>query len=215
MMKAKLIYCFDAWCGWCYGFSKVMVCIQERFKDQMDFEALSGGMLLHDQAPHISEMAGFIAEHYKIVEDTCGVKFGDDFLWHIFNSNDSDWYPESLTAARAISIFKQLLPDRQIEIASKVQKALYAEGRDLSDPEAYHHLTVEWGIDFSQFLTDLASDESLDAARHDFSLYRQLQVSGFPAVFVQVADLKFYQVAKGYTHEDVLEYRIGKVIGDL
>lgn len=45
-MKPILVYCYDAYCGWCYGFSRVIKKIYEEYKDQLDFEVLSGGMIL-------------------------------------------------------------------------------------------------------------------------------------------------------------------------
>jgi putative protein-disulfide isomerase len=42
-----------------------------------------------------------------------------------------------------------------------------------------------------------------------------LQVTGYPCVFIQTADLKFVMVARGYTDYDALKERIGKVLGEL
>jgi protein-disulfide isomerase-like protein with CxxC motif len=40
-VKPKIIYCYDAYCGWCYGFSPVIQQIWQTHKDQFDFETLS------------------------------------------------------------------------------------------------------------------------------------------------------------------------------
>ena len=45
-MKPLLIYCYDAYCGWCYGFSPVIKKIAEEYKDKLDIEVLSGGMMI-------------------------------------------------------------------------------------------------------------------------------------------------------------------------
>ena len=83
MNKPLLIYCYDAYCGWCYGFSDVISKIADRFKDQLEFEVLSGGMILPEKPVHIKVSADFIAKAYKDVEATTGKKFGADYLWHI------------------------------------------------------------------------------------------------------------------------------------
>ena len=34
-MPPTLIYCYDAYCGWCYGFSNVMVRVFEKYKNEI------------------------------------------------------------------------------------------------------------------------------------------------------------------------------------
>ena len=100
-MKPTIYYCYDAYCGWCYGFSKVITQIAKEYEDRIAFDVLSGGMI-DDEAPaHIGAMAGYIKEAHKNVEQLSGIKFGDDFLWHINNPEQSDWHPESTTPAIA------------------------------------------------------------------------------------------------------------------
>ena len=80
-----LIYCYDAYCGWCYGFSPVISTIAKTFADRLYCEVLSGGMILPQKPVHIRATADFIQQHYKTVEETTGVEFGPDYLWHINN----------------------------------------------------------------------------------------------------------------------------------
>src|SRR4051812_37634927 len=95
LMNPALIYCYDAYCGWCYGFSPVIRRIAEEYKDQLEVDVLSGGMILPEKPAHINVIAPFIQKEYTTVEQTTGIKFGEDFLWHIFNYEDSDWFPNS------------------------------------------------------------------------------------------------------------------------
>ena len=64
-MPPVVIYCYDAYCGWCYGFSPVIKQIAEEYKDQFDIEVLSGGMIITDKPKHISVTAGYIQKAYK------------------------------------------------------------------------------------------------------------------------------------------------------
>src|SRR6478672_4940528 len=105
-----IIYCYDAYCGWCYGFSKVMKRVYEEFKEKYEFEVLSGGMIFEESPRHISAIATYIQGAYKTVEERTGIRFGEDFLWHIFNPEKSDWFPESTKSAIALCIFKEYLP---------------------------------------------------------------------------------------------------------
>lgn len=64
-MAPILIYCYDAYCGWCYGFSPVMKKIFEEYSGTMTFEVLSGGMVLPEKPVHIAASAGYIQKLTK------------------------------------------------------------------------------------------------------------------------------------------------------
>jgi putative protein-disulfide isomerase len=205
---ATLIYCYDAYCGWCYGFSDVIKRIASEYANRMDEEVLSGGMILPEEPVHIAASAGYIKEAYKNVEELTGVKFGQDYLWHIFNPQQSDWYPNSEKPAIALCIFKEYYPASQVSFAADLQYALHYEGRDLTDNEAYRHLLNKYNIPEDEFYSKLYDPEYKEKAEYEFALCRQLNVTGFPCVFVQISDTKFYQVGRGYTDYDSLKERI-------
>jgi len=213
-MKKTLYYCYDAYCGWCYGFSPVVKKIAETYKDTLDIEVLSGGMIIGEQVMPINKVAPYIQSAYKRVEELSGVKFGEDYLWHINNPEQSDWQMNSEKPAIALCIFKEYYPQRQVEFASDLQVALNYEGRDLDDNEAYRHLLEKYSIQPEVFYEKLQSDEYKEQAYYEFALCKQLEVSGFPALLLQLNDLKFYLLARGFTaYEDVKE-RIEKVLSE-
>jgi putative protein-disulfide isomerase len=207
-----LIYCYDAYCGWCYGFSPVMKKIAAEYKDRLHVEVLSGGMIFDEEPQHIGTIAKYIQGAYKTVESTTGIKFGEDFLWHVFNPEKSDWYMESTTPAIALCIFKEYLPDQAVEIASDLQYALKYEGRDLTDKEAYRHLVAKYGVPEDEFYQKFQSTEYKEKAYYEFALVKQLQVNGFPTVLMQVSDSKFFLLSRGYTDYETLKSRIEKVL---
>ncbi len=212
MKKPVFYYCYDAYCGWCYGFSPVLVKLFDAYRDRMDFDVLSGNMIPVESARHISATAGYIAEAYKRVEEMAGVKFGDDWLWHYTNPDKSDWYPSSEKPAIALSIAKDKNPDFAVPFAADIQKALHIEGRDLTDAEAYRHLLPQYGFKPKDFYEKLGSEEFREKAHYDFALCRQLQVTGFPAAYIQTTDSKFYQVLRGYADFETVRHRIDQVL---
>ena len=214
-MKPVIYYCYDAYCGWCYGFSPVITSLRDNYRGQIDFETLSGGMIPRESARHIGQIAAYVKDAYKIVEDTTGVTFGDDYLWHIRNPELSDWFPHSEKAAIALTIFKEYMPEKSVECAAALQKALHLEGRDLTDDEAYRHLLEAWGIPDDEFYTKLKDEKYLDKARYEIELVRQLRVTGFPAVLMQTGDLKFYLVSKGYTDLDTIIHRVENILKEV
>jgi putative protein-disulfide isomerase len=207
-MKPILIYCYDAYCGWCYGFSNVITNIAKEFNEQLDFEVLSGGMILPEKPVHIDATAHYIKEAYKTVEEYSGVKFGEDYLWHINHPDLSDWFPNSEKPAIALCIFKEYYPERQIKFASDLQYALHFEGRDLTDDEAYRHLLEKYSIQPEAFYEKLKSETYKEKAHYEFALCKQLQVTGYPCVLLQLKEDKFYLLSSGYTSYENLKARI-------
>jgi putative protein-disulfide isomerase len=211
-MNPVLIYCYDAYCGWCYGFSPVIKRISEEYKNKLEMDVLSGGMILPEEPTHFENIAPYIQKAYKGVEELTGIEFGKDFLWHVFNYDQSDWYPNSEKPAIAMCIFKEFYPERAIEFAHDLQYSLNYEGRDLTDNEAYRHLMEKYSINNELFYERLNSEDYKEKAYYEFSLMKQLQVTGYPTVFIQTDDLKFVMVGRGYTDYDTLKDRVDKVL---
>lgn len=214
-MQPILIYCYDAYCGWCYGFSTVIKQIATDYKNKFHTEVLSGGMVLPEVPVHIKATAEYIRGAYKTVEEYSGIKFGADYLWHIHNPDESDWFPSSEKPAIALSIFKELYPEMQVEFVSDMQYGLYFEGRDLTDDEAYRHLLEKYQINVDEFYGKLKSDEYKEKAYYEFQLCKQLQVTGFPQVLMQITESKFHLLAKGYTDYETLKRRIDLVLTEI
>jgi len=213
-MQPTLIYCYDAYCGWCYGFSPVISRISNEYSQQFRTEVLSGGMILSEKPAHIEVMASYIRDAYKTVEEYTGIQFGADFLWHIFNPDQSDWFPDSEKPAIAMCIFKEIYPSRQVEFVSDLQYALNFEGRDLCDNEAYRHLLEKYELNADEFYEKLASETYKDKAHYEFAQVKHLQVTGYPTVLLQMSPSKFYLLARGYTNYESLRERIEKVLAE-
>jgi putative protein-disulfide isomerase len=214
-MLPVIYYCYDACCGWCYGFSPVIKQIAAEYQDKLAFEVLSGGMIPAENPRPIGALAGYISKEYRRVEEMTGVTFGPDYLWHINNPEESDWYPHSEKAAIALCVFKEIYPEQQVTFATDLQYALHFEGRDLTDDEAYRHLLEKYNIDADDFYTKLKSEEYKEKTLYEFALCKQLQVTGFPAVLMQVDEKKFYLVARGYTAYEDVKTRIENILAEV
>jgi len=214
-MQPILIYCYDAYCGWCYGFSPVIKQIAETYKETFHVEVLSGGMVLPEEPVHISATAEYIKNAYKTVEEYTGIKFGEDYLWHINHPDQSDWFPSSEKPAIALCIFKELYPERQVEFIADLQYSLHYEGRDLTDNEAYRHLLEKYQMDADDFYSKLKEEEYKEKAYYEFQLCKQLQVTGFPQVLMQITETKFHLLARGYTDDETLVKRIELVLAEI
>lgn len=213
-MKPVIYYCYDAYCGWCYGFSPVLKKIWEEYRERVGFQVLSGGMIRPDTPRHISVTAPYIQSAYKQVENLTGVKFGEDYLWHIFNPDKSDWYPDSLKPAVALAIFRQYHPSLQVPFICDLQYALHYEGRDLCDNEAYRHLVEKYDLPEKEFFEKMNDEVYQEFGAYDFSLVKQLHVTGFPTMFLQVSDSKFYQLSRGYLDYETMKQTMENVLAE-
>jgi putative protein-disulfide isomerase len=215
MNKLTLIYCYDAYCGWCYGFSPVIKKIAAQYKNEFHIEVLSGGMMTGEHVMPIERIGPYIQKAYKNVEELTGIQFGEDFLWHVNNPDKSDWVMNSEKPAIALCIFKEYYPDDAILFASDLQYALNYEGRDLDDDEAYRHLLQKYSIPEEAFFEKLKSEAFREKAHYEFALCRHLQVTSFPQVLIQQNDSKFYLIAKGFSDYETVNERIQNVLKEL
>jgi putative protein-disulfide isomerase len=65
------------------------------------------------------------------------------------------------------------------------------------------------------FTKNLKSEAYKEKAYYEFALCKQLRVTGFPAVLMQVNESKFYLLARGYTDYDSLKQRIETVSAEI
>ena len=189
--------------------------IAAQYNNQFDIEVLSGGMMIGEGKMPIEKIGPYIQGAYKRVEELTGIQFGEDFLWHINNPDKSDWIMNSEKPAIALCIFKELYPQQQIEFASDLQFALNYEGRDLDDDEAYRHLLEKYTIDETDFYSKLKSEAYKEKAYYEFTLCKQLQITGYPAVLLQISESKFYLLAKGYTDYETMDNTIQSVLKEI
>lgn len=212
-MKPSFIYIYDALCGWCYGFSPVIKNLYLKYRDEFDFQVISGGMILGDRVGPISQMAPLIKSSYKRVEETTGVKFGDKFIYEVLE--EGTMLLSSEKPCIALSVFKSYLPDQAVLFAHDLQKALNFYGLDLNEDETYKSLIQTYNLSVEEFISKLNNEEYRQLAYYDVALARQLQVTGYPAAFIKTGELQFHMIAKGYADQETMELRTQNVLKEI
>jgi putative protein-disulfide isomerase len=200
----KLIYCYDALCGWCYGFAPVIEQFAQEHADDFEIEVLSGGMITGERIGPIGEVAGYIGEAYKDVERATGITFGKAFLEGTLAEGSAIF--TSIPPAIALSTFKTLAPDHALDYAGALQRAIYQAGVEPTDMAAFAERATAFGVDRAALLERSRGNEITLAAEADFERVRQFGVSGFPTVILQAED-KYYLLTRGYTDGATLEQR--------
>jgi putative protein-disulfide isomerase len=200
--KMKLIYVYDALCGWCYGFSPAIQAFYKKHAADMSIEVVSGGMVTGDRIGPIGEVAPYISWAYKDVEQRTGVKFGDHFLNHTLKDGKAIF--SSVPPAIALSIFKTQRPSQSLDFAARLQKAVYFDGIEPENYAAYGALAQEFSLDSTDFVQKMQDSTYLNLAKADFAKAAQLGVTGFPTVFVQKND-KIGAIGRGFLPLEDLE----------
>jgi putative protein-disulfide isomerase len=209
MAMPKIIYVYDALCGWCYGFSPVIQKLQKEHGGQWDFKVISGGMVTGTRVEPIVTIAPYIQKAYKEVEKASGVKFGAEFLNKTLK--EGKIIMDSEPPAIAMAVFKSFSPEKAVEYAAAIQKAIYYDGFGPADLSIYPRLADTFGIDETEFTKRLNENKYKSLAEEEFIQSSELGVNGFPTVFVEFEG-KTTPVAVGFCSYNTLLQRINNIV---
>lgn len=208
MKKDRIIYVFDPMCGWCFGFGKVMEEFEAKHKDSLDFDIISGGMVVGEREGPVGDFADYILGAYKRVEELSGATFGKPYLDQL---KTKTLWSSSVQPSIALETFKTFEPEQAVEFAYSIQKAYFADGKDLREESVYKDLIKPYSINENDFITRLNSEEMKKAANDGFQTSANWGVTGFPAV-IMVHNNKYYAVARGYTDIETLTKNVQSVL---
>ena len=183
MNKVKIIYVYDAICGWCFGFSPTMAKIKEHYHENIEFEVVSGGLKLGKGAGPIEIVAPYIKKSYQQVEKTCGVKFGDAFVNGSLKKGTM--ILNSLPPAIALSIMKERYPEKGLAFASLLHKMYYFDGIEPENYNAYGIYAATLGYDKDEFNKKMQDSTYIQKAYKDFEHAQQLGANSFPTVILE------------------------------
>ncbi|WP_207422586.1 DsbA family protein [Desertivirga brevis] len=211
-MQLKFIYIFDALCTWCYGYSPVIKAVQSKYKDKFEFEVLSGGMITGTRTGPVSVVYPNFKEDYKQVEELTGIDFGEAFLHEL---DKGSMIFDSERPAIALNVFKTVSPSKVFDFIYDLQQSIFYEGKDPNGDDLYRYHAVNFGIDPDEFIYKTHLEQFKQDAYYEFALARQLQVSNYPAAFIQSADNHFFMVARGFATLETMELRIDNVLKEI
>ncbi|MEU5396014.1 DsbA family protein [Streptomyces tibetensis] len=179
----KLIYVFDAYCGWSHGFSRTLREVASRHPE-LDVDVVSGGLFTGPRRVPIREFGYVQGANAKIAELT-GAEFGEAYDRLIA---DGSFVMDSEAAARGVAALRQVAPAREVELATTLQRAFYVDGRSLSDPATYRKVAEEAGLDADAVIAAFEAPRAQEAAQADFRRAAALGVTGFPTLIAVDGD---------------------------
>ena len=204
----RFIYIYDPLCGWCYGFTPVVQELQERINGNMEFNILSGGMIVGDNRHPFSSMTAYIQREHTNVEAMTGVKFGQAFLEKLLPSEE---VMDSEKPSVALTVFKQYQPENAITFAHDMQVALHYNGQSLNNDNTYRLLIRKFSLPEDEFISRLHEEHYRYETQQEFQLVQSWGITGFPAAILDTGK-QLYLCARGFTTLDNLEQTIENIL---
>ncbi len=195
--ELEFVYVGDPMCSWCWGFAPVLERMAEVYDVPM--RVVVGGLRPGpDAEPLDDRMERFLAHHWHQVEAASGQPFD-----HAFLKRRHGWRYDTELPAVAVVAMRELNPDQTLRFHSRLQRAFYAEGIDITDPTEYPGLVGGFDVDPDKFLELLGSEEMKRRAWQDFSEARSLGVAGFPSLLLRMGN-EWAVVTRGFVAAEVL-----------
>lgn len=181
--RMKIVYVWDALCGWCYGFGAVLIPFLENHPE-LELEIVSGGLFVDEHSQPIGQLAHIPQANERITQ-TYGVRFGKAYEQVL---KQGELVLNSYHPALALNVFKSLTPAHQhIHIAKLMQEAFYVEGRSLSDVETYLHIGQSYGLNREELGERIrqAWQSPKEGTAADFARGRALEIEVFPTLLLE------------------------------
>jgi len=195
--KPEVIYVGDPMCSWCWGMAPVVEYIANR--PDVDFRVVVGGLRPGPAAqPLDADLRGFLAHHWEKVAEATGQPFSPVAL------ERENWTYDTEMSARAVVVMRQLQPQHELTLFTRIQRAFYADGVDVTEPASYPALLDGLDVDAGEFMRLLVSEEARTQAWSDFAEAHELGVMGFPTVLLHI-DGKLQVLSRGYAGIDYFE----------
>ncbi|MFD9355072.1 DsbA family protein [Streptomyces sp. NPDC060031] len=195
----KLLYVFDAYCGWSYGFAPTLAEVARRHPE-LPVEVVSGGLFTGPRAVPIREFGYVQGANAKISEMT-GVVFGPGYERLIA---DGSFVMDSADAALGMAVLRQAAPERAVELALAVQAAFYEDGLSLSDPGTFSRIAAAAGLDAVAVGAALTAPAARRAAEADFRRAAALGAQAYPTLLAQDGD-RTAVLAVGHAEPDTID----------
>jgi putative protein-disulfide isomerase len=188
-MPPILWYFADPMCSWCWGFSPVIETLRDAYRDRMKIALVLGG-LRHETAPTTAAGREEILHHWHQVHARTGQPFRfEDAL-------PPGFVYDTEPACRAVVTVGAIDPTLIFPLFKAIQRAFYAEGRDVTQPGVLADLAAELGVGKQAFLPAFDSDAARARTQAHFKQARQAGVHGFPALILQ-QDSRLHPICNG------------------
>ncbi|EHS55466.1 DsbA family protein [Paenibacillus sp. Aloe-11] len=204
--ELSLIYVWDAYCGWCYGFSKSLRTFLQNHLE-LPIQVLSAGLFVGDRSQSIAAYP-HIPEANKRIGQFTGAVFGSSYDKLL---NEGTFIMDSEAAAIGFSALCSLAPERVVYLAAAMQRAFYYEGKSLSDLETYQEIAKQFDLDEQRLIERIKTPETLDEVKQEFLIAANLGARSYPTLFLKKEE-GLYNLGGGAMTAEKLEEKFAGLI---
>jgi putative protein-disulfide isomerase len=172
---AELIFVGDPMCSWCYGFGPELTKLRQELKE-VPFSMIMGGLRdgeIFDEAKLKNHLG-----YWQAVHDATGLPFDATAL------SQKEFNYTTEPACRAVVTARRMDAGKEYSAYSALQKAFYAEGRDITQEKVIAEVMASIGFDIMAFSEMFRSEAMHKAAAADKQKARTYGVSSFPTLIV-------------------------------
>lgn len=172
---AEVIFVGDPMCSWCYGFGPELSKLRTELKG-VPFSMLMGGLRdgeIFDEAKLKNHLG-----YWRAVHEATGLPFNERAI------SQKNFNYTTEPACRAVITARTLDRSKEYPAYSALQKAFYAEGRDITRASVIAEVMKSVGFDIMAFLKMFQSEAMQKAAAAEKQKARTYGVSTFPTIIV-------------------------------
>jgi putative protein-disulfide isomerase len=194
--RMNLIYIADPMCSWCYGFGKTMdeLLAEPGEAAPLQLALVMGGLRPFTTEPMAPGRADEILGHWNHVHEATGLPFAQAPNTAL---HEPGFVYDTEPASRAVISVRALSPKHQWRYFKEVQKAFYADARNVTRADVLADLAEPLGLPRDKFLEAFESAAMRDTTRQDFAQAQAWGIRGFPALVAEHAGA-LHLVAQGY-----------------
>jgi protein-disulfide isomerase-like protein with CxxC motif len=193
--RPLLVYLFDAYCPWSYGYLPAVAHLLDQVGDEADLEVVSIG--LHEGVTIAGAAVPTLA-----VERSTGVGFGPGYQEALA---EGDLRLSSRDAAAAVIGMTAAGPGRATDVLWAVHRAFFWEGRSLSNGATVRDTANGLGLDGAAVEVFAASARAAEMAEEDFVLARDLGARRGPSLLISHGDRLCELEGPGTTGDQLVE----------
>ncbi|TXR53100.1 DsbA family protein [Reinekea thalattae] len=208
-MSAKLIYCYDPMCSWCWGFKPTWNALKTELQPLLDNGKLEivyllGGLAADSDEPMTAQMQTNLQGIWRHINQQLGTEFNFDF-WRDCKPRRST-YP----ACRACLVARKF--NLESDMLSQIQQAYYLNAQNPSDLETLQQCAEAIGLDKQEFIKAMQELKQANSLEKEIDQARQLQLNSFPSLAL-LNNNQLTHIPIDYQHTQSMKETIDQLIG--
>lgn len=203
----ELVYIYDAFCSWCYGFSSILTPFMEKHPEYR-VRVLSGGLILGREGTTAGDLPSLRRSAEKMAS-LYPVRYGAAYFALL---DEGKARLNSTDAAKGYGVLRGLAEEkRHLPLMKAVQTAYYEEGKSLSDAQTYVDIAEKFHLGTEGlYQTVHALLNNGEDWHSDYTEAAPYGVEVFPTLLVKKGDAWVNVMAHTLRSEQALEQALAQ-----